>query len=263
MRVQRILAPNPSPYTGPGTNTWVMVDQDRCLIVDPGPVIASHRTAIHAAVEGLTPLGVLVTHTHPDHAPLANPLAAEFEVPAYGHAPGPEFSPDIRLADGDTIWLGSHAVTVLHTPGHAEDHLCFRWREVLFTGDHIMGGSTVMVEDMGAYLSSLRRLETMTFARLHPGHGDTIDDPAGTIRSYLAHRLEREREVLAAVDSGAATVGAVVEKVYSEVDPQLHPLAAFSVEAHLLKLAEEGIVTLGATPADRWDRAVAPTGVIR
>ncbi len=263
MRVQRILAPNPSPYTGPGTNTWVMIDKDVCLIVDPGPVIASHRSAIHEAVEGLTPLGVLVTHTHPDHAPMANPLAAEFEVPAYGHAPGPDFSPDIRLADGDTVWLGSDAVTVLHTPGHAEDHLCFRWGEVLFTGDHIMGGSTVMVEDMGAYLASLRRLEAMTFARLHPGHGETIEDAAGVIRSYLTHRLERERQVAAAVANGASTVGAVVEAVYAEVDPQLHPLAAFSVEAHLLKLAEEGIVTLGATPADRWDRAVAPSGVRR
>ena len=263
MKVQRILAPNPSPYTGPGTNTWVMIDKDLCLIVDPGPVISSHRIAIHEAVEGLTPVGVMVTHTHPDHAPMANPLAAEFEIPAYGHAPGPDFAPDIRLADGDTVWLGSKEVTVLHTPGHAEDHLCFRWGEVLFTGDHIMGGSTVMVENMGAYLASLRRLEAMTFARLHPGHGETIEDPARVIRSYLTHRLERERQVAAAVDDGASTVGAVVEAVYAEVDPQLHPLAAFSVEAHLLKLAEEGIVTLGATPADRWDRAVAPLGVKR
>ena len=261
MKIERVLAPNPSPYTGPGTNTWVMSDEGLCLIIDPGPVIASHRGAIHAAVEGLTPVGVLVTHTHPDHAPLANPLAAELDVPAYGHAQGPEFSPDVRLAEGDTVWLGSKAVTVLHTPGHAEDHLCFRWGEVLFTGDHIMGGSTVMVEDMGAYLASLRRLEAMTFAQLHPGHGETIDDPAAVIASYLAHRMERERQVIDAVDNGAATVGAVVETVYSEVDPQLHPLAAFSVEAHLLKLAEEGIVTLGATPADRWDRAVAPSGV--
>jgi hydroxyacylglutathione hydrolase len=263
MRAERILAPNPSPYTGPGTNTWIMVDRDLCLILDPGPVIASHRASIHAAVENLTPVGVLVTHTHPDHAPMANPLAAELGVPAYGHAPGPEFSPDIRLAEGDTVWLGSDAVTALHTPGHTKDHLCYRWGEVLFTGDHIMGGSTVMVEDMTAYLASLRRLEAMNFARLHPGHGDTIDNPTEVIGNYLVHRLERERQVVAAVNGGATTVGAVVEVVYAEVDPELHSLAAFSVEAHLLKLAEEGMVMLGATPADRWDRAVAPMGVNR
>ena len=126
-----------------------------------------------------------------------------------------------------------------------------------------MGGSTVMVEDMTAYLDSLRRLEAMTFARLHPGHGNTIDNPTEVIGNYLAHRLERERQVVAAVNGGATTVGEVVEAVYAEVHPELHPLAAFSVEAHLLKLAEEGIVTLGATPADRWDRAVAPTGANR
>jgi glyoxylase-like metal-dependent hydrolase (beta-lactamase superfamily II) len=258
--IRRILAPNPGPFTGDGTNTYLIAHEGKCLILDPGPVIPEHRTAIIDAVEGLGTIGVVVTHTHPDHAPLANPLARELGVPAYGNAPGPEFDPDVRLADGDRIWLGSAAVTVLHTPGHSADHVCLQMGDVVFTGDHVMGGSTVVVEDMQAYLGSLRRLRSLTLAKLCPGHGPEMDDPAAVIDHYLQHRLEREQQVLAAVRAGAATLGEVVEAVYENVDPQLHPLAAFSVEAHLRKLAAEGMVELGATPADSWEMVVGPTG---
>ena len=198
----------------------------------------------------------MVTHTHPDHAPLANPLAGELGCPAYGYGPGPDFDPDVRLVDGASIPLGEEELTAVHTPGHAKDHVCLRLGEVLFTGDHIMGGSSVMVDDLAAYLQSLRRLQEMPLRRLYPGHGPEIDRPQEIISWYLAHRRQREDEVLAAVAAGARTLGEVVEAVYAEVDRSLWPLAARSVRAHLRKLAGEGRVRFGG--GDDWTAPVAP-----
>jgi hydroxyacylglutathione hydrolase len=183
---------------------------------------------------------ILVTHTHIDHAPMANPLASELGVPAVGHAPGPSFEPDIRLLDGARLEVGSLVLEVVHTPGHADDHLCFRSGSVLFTGDHIIGGSSVMVEDMGRYLDSLRRLKGKELSRLYPGHGDVIDEPEAVIDWYLAHRLQRHQEVHEAVAAGCESVEEVVDRVYRDVDPSLHPLAARSVAAHIRLLVEEG-----------------------
>ena len=238
--IRRLLAPNPGVFTGPGTNTYVVTSEDECVIIDPGPVIDAHRLTILDAVADLQPQAVIVTHTHLDHAPMANPLAGELDVPAYGYASGPEFDPDRRLGDGDRMRFGSATLEVLYTPGHADDHLCFRLDEVLFTGDHIKGGSSVMVEDMSPYLRSLERLQPLTLSRLYPGHGDEIPNPQEIIAEYIAHRLDREREIVDAIVGGAATVGAVVETVYCDVDPTLYPLAASSVVAHLRKLREEG-----------------------
>lgn len=242
MRVERILAPNPGPFTGPGTNTYVLVSGSEALVVDPGPRDRSHESAILASVARLVPHAVLVTHTHPDHAPLANPLAAALEVPALGYRPGPDFKPDQVLADNDRIGFGADVVQVVHTPGHSDDHLCFRAGGFLFTGDHIMGGSSVVVEDMAAYLRSLRRVQDPNLTRLYPGHGEPMDDPAGVIAEYLDHRLARERQILAAVEAGAGTIGEIVRLVYAEVDPALHPLAAHSVAAHLRKLDADGVL---------------------
>ena len=179
--VVRILAPNPGLFTGPGTNTYVIVSEDECAVIDPGPIQDLHQAAIRRAVKGLQPRAVLVTHTHPDHAPLANPLAAEFGVPAYGYTVGPGFDPDRKLREGDRLIFGRAVLEVLYTPGHTEDHLCFRLGDTLFTGDHIIGGSTVVVSDMISYLRSLRRLSETEPARLLPGHGDEIGDPAEAI----------------------------------------------------------------------------------
>lgn len=238
--VKRLLAPNPGVFTGPGTNTYLITSEDDCVIIDPGPIIDDHRRTILDAVADLQPRAVIVTHTHVDHAPMANPLAVEFDVPAYGYAPGPMFDPDRRLRDGDRIVFGRATLEVLYTPGHAEDHLCFQLDDVLFSGDHIKGGSSVMVEDMSPYLASLRRLQPLGLRKVYPGHGDEIDNPADIIEEYLEHRLEREGEIVAAIRGGAGTVGAIVEVVYHEVDRALHPLAAYSVVAHLRKLREEG-----------------------
>jgi glyoxylase-like metal-dependent hydrolase (beta-lactamase superfamily II) len=157
-----------------------------------------------------------------------------------GHRHGPLFDPDVRLLDGARFEIGSLALEVLHTPGHADDHLCFQAGRAIFSGDHVIGGSSVMVDDMGRYLASLRRLRTREADRLLPGHGEEIEDPAPVIDWYLAHRLQRHEEVLEAVRAGAGGPDEIVERVYASVDPALHPLARRSVEAHLGLLTEEG-----------------------
>lgn len=229
--------------TGPGTNTWIVSDGGEAVVIDPGPTIASHLDAVVAAVADQVVVAVLVTHSHLDHAPAANPLGRRFGAPVMGPAPGPDFSPDRLIADGDRVRFGSRVVVAMATPGHTADSTCYRVDDALFTGDHIMGGSTVMVEEMGDYMTSLEAVLASGPRVIHPGHGETIDDPDMVVEQYLAHRREREAQIVAAVRSGAATVGAVVAAVYADVDPALHPAAAVSVDAHLRKLAAAGVVT--------------------
>ena len=241
MRIERILANNPGPFTGDGTNTWVLDDGlGSVVVIDPGPVDTKHGRAIVERIGGRDVAGVMVTHTHIDHAPLANPIASDLAVPAIGHAPGPHFDPDIRLLEGATFDVGSLRLEVIHTPGHADDHLCFRAGNALFTGDHIMGGSSVMVERMGPYLRSLEKLKGRGLDKLYPGHGDDMDRPDEVIDWYLAHRRQRHEEIFAAIARGTRSAGDIVEEVYADVDPSLHPLAAKSVSAHIALLREEG-----------------------
>lgn len=242
--VRRVLAPNPGLFTGPGTNTWVIIDGGEAVVVDPGPVIPEHRDATVNAVQDVAVVAVAVTHTHPDHAPAANPLADHWGVPACGFGPGPAFRPDRTLGDGDTIRVADSRISAVHTPGHTSDHLCYLVDGRLFSGDHIMGGSTVVIEDLAAYLDSLRSVIALRPVRIHPGHGPDIDDPIRVTREYIEHRLQRELQILAALRAGAATVGGVVEVVYGDVPRQLHPAAALSVGAHLRKLSDEGRVAL-------------------
>lgn len=240
MKIDRVLANNPGPYTGPGTNTWLLDDgSGSVVVIDPGPVDSRHAKAIVDALESRTLEAVLVTHTHIDHAPMANPLARDFGVPSVGYAPGPHFDPDMRLLDGATFQVGSLGLVVIHTPGHADDHLCFRAGDALFTGDHIKGGSSVMVESLGPYLDSLQKLKGTGLRRLHPGHGDEMDEPDAVIDWYIAHRRQRHEQVFGAIASGCGTVEEIVEIVYADVDPSLHPLAAFSVAAHVELLGDE------------------------
>jgi glyoxylase-like metal-dependent hydrolase (beta-lactamase superfamily II) len=240
MRIERVLAPNPGPFTGAGTNTWLVESAGSAVVIDPGPIDHGHAAAIASRLDDLTLVAVIVTHTHEDHAPLANPFASELGVPAYGYAPGPAFDPDVRFGEGSTLEFGTERLEVLYTPGHSDDHLCFLSGRVLFTGDHIIGGSSVMVERMGPYLRSLERLRSLDLDRLYPGHGEAMDDPQAVVDWYVAHRMQREREILDAIAAGAATVRDIVEVVYRDVDSSLHPLAARSVRAHLDKSVEDG-----------------------
>jgi glyoxylase-like metal-dependent hydrolase (beta-lactamase superfamily II) len=241
--IERILAPNPSLYTGQGTNTYLLSSGSDVLILDPGPVMEEHAAAIVTAIGDRTPVGVVVTHTHPDHAPLANPLALTLDVPVFGFGPGPEFVPDVSIADGSIVTFGADGILAVHTPGHTVDHLCFRHGDTLFTGDHIMEGSTVVIEDATAYLDSLYLVRDLGVARLEPGHGAGIDDAGAAITEYIDHRLERERQIVAAVTQGAGTIGDIVDVVYSGIPAGLRHAAVYQVGVQLTKLSLDGAVS--------------------
>jgi len=255
IEIVRALAPNPGPFTGSGTNTYLVGDGRNVVVIDPGPVIESHADAVVAALGDAEPRAVVVTHTHPDHAPAANPLAQRLGVPAMGHSPGPEFSPDVTLGDGDNVNARTFSLVAVHTPGHTADHLCYLVGGALFTGDHIMGGSTVVIEDAAAYMRSLRRVLELAPARLLPGHGDELLDAVTAVQEYIAHREARERQILAAVERGAHTLTGITAVVYAGIEPTLRPAARRQVAVQLEKLAAEGRVRLLPDGAD-------PTGMI-
>ncbi len=249
MIVETVLAPNPGIYTGPGTNTYLISDRDEVAVIDPGPVIDRHRLAIVDGIGDRTPVAVIATHTHSDHAPLANPLAERLGVPVYGNRPGPAFAPDVRLSDGDCVDVGGATIEAIHTPGHAADHLCFRLGDRLFTGDHIMGGSTVIMEDAAAYLDSLYRVQGLGVLRIEPGHGSSMDDAGAVIAGYVEHRLRREREILDAIRAGASTVADVVDAVYAFVPVDLRSAATHQVIVQLKKLYADDEVRFPAGEA--------------
>lgn len=245
-----LLAPNPGPYTGAGTNSYIISSRGEALVIDPGPVIPEHLAAIVASLRDVTPVGVVATHTHPDHAPLANPLATELDVPVLGFGPGPEFVPDRRLRDGDVMQVGSLDVVAVHTPGHTEDHLCFRIGDRLLTGDHIMGGSTVVIDDAAAYMDSLYKVRDLHVSRIDPGHGPAIDDAGAVIDDYIEHRMMRERQLIEAIEAGAGTVGDLVDAVYGSVPPAVRPAAVHQVIVQLVKVSGDGLVRFATGGAD-------------
>jgi glyoxylase-like metal-dependent hydrolase (beta-lactamase superfamily II) len=182
---------------------------------------------------------VLVTHAHPDHAPAAAPLGERLAAPVVGYGPGPEFSPDTTLADGESYEAGGLRIVAVHTPGHTADHLCYLVGDVLFTGDHIMGGSTVVIEDAAAYMASLEKVLAIGPSHLYPGHGPEMPDAKAVVERYIAHRHMREQQIVDAVECGAVTIGEIVSVVYADLDPVLHGAAAMQVEAVLKKLVSE------------------------
>jgi len=272
--VVRIRASNPGVMTGPGTNTY-LVGQDRLAVIDPGPDDPRHLDAVATAGAGRI-RWILVTHTHPDHAPGAARLAAWTGAEQLGFASRDGFRAGRTIGDGWTPESPGPALTAVHTPGHASNHLCYLLDRriptggsgrgpgrVLFTGDHVMQGSTVVIAppdgDMGTYLASLRRVRGLDppVVAIAPGHGSVITDPAGAVDAYLAHRLERGARVAAALEAaGSATVDDLVAEVYADVDEERHPIARRSLWAHLRLLADGGRATAG-DPGDvgttwRW-----------
>ena len=247
-RVRRIVAPNPGVMTGPGTNTY-LVGHDEVAVIDPGPADDAHLDAIAAAGGGRI-RWIVVTHTHSDHSPGAQPLRERLrpDVLVLGFEGGRDgFDPDAEIGDGHAIDATEFTLRALHTPGHASNHLCFVLDEerLLFSGDHIMNGSTVVIAppdgDMAAYLASLARLRSLSLSAIAPGHGAVIDDPIAKIDEYVKHRLAREEAVAAALASAApATVEQLVPIVYRDVAESLYPIARFSLWAHLRKLQQEG-----------------------
>lgn len=290
--VRRVVAPNPGIMTGPGTNTYLLGDAEVALI-DPGPDDDAHLAALLEVV-GDRLRWVVVTHTHVDHSPLSGRLAAATGAEVLGFGPPPEglaallaaapadadhhkldghdfaFRPDRRMVDGDRLDIPGLRLTAVHTPGHASNHLCFQLdgTGLLFSGDHVMAGSTVVIAppdgDMAEYLIALERVRDLRPRRIAPGHGGMIEDPGAVLDDYLAHRRSREAQVLDALrqaGAGGVTTKQVVAALYAEVPEALHPVARYSVWAHLRKLAAEGLAT-GADPDDLvapwWDPAVPP-----
>ena len=260
-RVIRVTAPNPGAMTGPGTNTYLVSDGSDgagWTVIDPGPGSQPHLRAVLAAAPGRVE-NILVTHTHKDHSPGAAALAQATGAPVFGrvalHAEWQDtnFAPQRELQHGERLALGTAtALRVIHTPGHASNHLCFLLEEekLLFTGDHVMQGSTVVINppdgDMAVYLASLRALLDEDLRWLAPGHGFLVDDPHAVLRGLIAHRLKREAKVLAAVRAVMGTVEALLPQVYDDVPPAMHAVAQRSLRAHLLKLQAEGVVRVAA-----------------
>ena len=249
--VWRIVAPNPSPLTGPGTNTYV-VGARRGIVIDPGPADPVHIQRI-LDVTGGEVGSILCTHSHPDHSPGAVPLRERAGAPVYGMPPPDDgyqdetYAPDHSLRDGDLIQDGETRLRVLHTPGHASNHACLllEARGLLFTGDHLMSGSTVVIlppdGSMRLYVESLRRLREMPIADLAPGHGALIHGAHAEIDRVTAHRLLRESKVVAALESrGTTTLEEILPVVYADVPRFMHPVARYSLFAHAIKLEEEG-----------------------
>jgi len=258
MKITRVLAGNPGMFTGKGTNTYVVASAGEVAVIDPGPALEDHREAVLEAIGDDKPVAVLVTHCHLDHVESANEIAATLGVLAMGPCPGPAFKPDRLLADGEVIQVGEVAIVAIDTPGHSAHHLCYRAGDALFTGDHIMGGSSVIVEFMSEYLASLEKARQLGVSMLYPGHGEIMEDPDKVIGWYLEHRLEREKQIVSAIESGAKSIGGIVEICYEEVDPIVFPMAARSVGAHLRKLEQEGFVTLPFGSSDWSSRVVFP-----
>lgn len=247
--VRRVLCNNPGMMTGPGTNTY-LIGQDEIAVIDPGPDDADHLDAIAAAGSGRIKW-ILCTHTHGDHSPGAAGLKERTGAEVLAFADRDGLVCDRHLVDGDTIEGTEFTLRAIHTPGHASNHLCFLLERdrLLFSGDHVMDGSTVVITpldgDMGQYLASLERLQEWRPAlkAIAPAHGHVIPDPKAKLDDYVTHRLEREAQVLAAlqgVGAAGADTAELVEAIYTDVPEFLWPVARFSVWAHLRKLADEG-----------------------
>jgi glyoxylase-like metal-dependent hydrolase (beta-lactamase superfamily II) len=258
--VARITAPNPGMMTGPGTNAY-LIGGERLALIDPGPESPAHSAAMLAAV-GARLRWILCTHTHLDHSPGARELKAAtgaevIGMPAPPHAnQDATFAPDRVFRHGDVLDCGAFTLRAVHTPGHASNHLCYLLEpeKLLFTGDHMMQGSTVVINppdgDMIAYLDSLSALLALDIARVAPGHGHPIDTPHEEARRLIAHRLGREQKVVAAfAANNPATLDELLPIVYSDTPARLHPVARRSLHAHLLKLEREGRVW---QQGERW-----------
>jgi glyoxylase-like metal-dependent hydrolase (beta-lactamase superfamily II) len=264
-----VLAPNPSPMTLHGTNTYI-IGTDQVAVIDPGPEDATHMNAILDALAiGETISHIFVTHAHLDHSPLARGLSAATGAPvlAYGKASagmsalmssladgdpasGGEgtdhgFAPDICLADGQSVSADTWHLKAIHTPGHFSNHLSFCWGDVVFSGDHVMGWSSSLVSppdgDMGAYMRSLDRLASHKPTRLYPGHGAPVDAPQERIAFLAAHRREREAAIINALSVSMTDARSLTRRIYTDTPEILLAAAARNVFAHLVDLSERNV----------------------
>lgn len=265
-----VLAPNPSPMTFWGTNTYLL-GGDALAIIDPGPDSPAHLEALIAAIAGRPVTHILLTHSHLDHSPLAGPLGRALNAPvlAFGDSSAGrsavmdrlaqdgltgggegidrDFAPDMCLKDGEALAGPWGVLRAIHTPGHIGNHLCFRWKDTIFTGDHVMGWASSLVSppdgDLTDFMRSCARLKDLPATMYYPGHGPPVSDPMARLNWLISHRLAREEQLLVALRAGPTDVDALTARVYADVAPALLPAAARNVFAHLVDLTERRRVT--------------------
>jgi glyoxylase-like metal-dependent hydrolase (beta-lactamase superfamily II) len=258
LRIVRVLAPNPSPYTLDGTNTWIVGDGP-VVVIDPGPDDPAHLAEV-ARAAGDRVSAVLVTHDHPDHAPGAAAFAERVGAPLSAF----RLQGATHVRDVEQVQAGDLRIVAVHTPGHTSDHLAFHVPAAgaLFSGDAVLGRGTSFIDppdgDLTQYLRSLARMQELGARTIYPGHGPIVLDAGAKLQEYLDHRAERERQVVEAISHGSRTIGDLVAEIYADYPPEVHELAARSVLAHLLKLSAEGTAAHEGRGDDaRWE-AVAP-----
>ena len=260
--VRRVLAPNGSPFTFTGTQTYLVGGPDGVAVIDPGPAEADHLAALERAIGGASVVAILCTHTHRDHSPAAAPLAERTGAPVVGCAPlaldtgGPRadapfdrtYAPDTVLADGDQVSGPGWTLTAVATPGHTSNHLCFALEGTgaLFTGDHVMGWSTTVVAppdgDMADYMASLDKLRARGDRVYYPAHGPAVNNPRQLVRGMIGHRRQRERQIVKLLGESPQDIAAMVPRMYKGVNEYLWPAAGLSVLAHLIDLERRGVV---------------------
>jgi glyoxylase-like metal-dependent hydrolase (beta-lactamase superfamily II) len=267
--VRRVIARNPSAFTFHGTGTYI-VGRGKVAVIDPGPDLAEHAGALLKSLANETVTHILITHTHADHSPGAKALKAATGAPTYGFGPhpvGPDgprveeggdyaFRPDVTIGEGAVIAGQGWTFDALHTPGHISNHLCFALREAraLFSGDHVMGWSTSVISppegDMADYFASLRKLLPRDDLLYFPTHGPPVPEPREFVRAFIAHRQEREAQIMRVLARGPAAIPAMVAEIYRDVPKHLHRAAARSVLAHLVHMQVDGRVARSDGPAE-------------
>ncbi|HWY62236.1 MAG TPA: MBL fold metallo-hydrolase [Rhizomicrobium sp.] len=270
-RIERLLAPNPGPFTFRGTGVYIVgagersvgesrSDQNEVAVIDPGPDLPEHNAALQAALAGRKVSHILITHNHNDHSPAARPLQEWSGAKIYGYGPladksdegssGEEsydhqFRPDILVSDGTVIAGEDFTIECVFTPGHTSNHMCYALAEekALFTGDHVMGWSTSVIAppdgNMGDYMRSLQKLMARGDAVLYPTHGSPVAEPGRLLRAYLTHRRMRETQIANCLARGDGMISAIVARLYADLKPALLPAAALTVRAHLEHMIEE------------------------
>ena len=262
--LRRIVAPNPSPMTYRGTNTYLL-GRLEIAVIDPGPESADHLSAILAACPAPQRITqIFVTHSHVDHSPLAAALAGATGAKIYAFGPSEagrseamraclaagmkgggegidiDFSPDILMRDGSRHPAGDEEITAWHTPGHMGNHMCFAWQDAVFCGDLVMGWASSLVSppdgDLTAFMASCRKLAETDWRIFHAGHGAPIEAPVARLNWLIEHRLGREAQILAALEAGPATAEALARTIYTDTPAALLPAAARNVFAHLIDL---------------------------